>query len=96
MATTTNDRDAAAFRVTAYVEALTYLVLLAFVVVYRVFDGLDLIRVPGLVHGIVVLVYFVMVLRIRESQGWGAGETLLILLASALPFGGFWAGRHLT
>ena len=41
------------------------------------------------------LVYFVMVLRIRESQGWSVGETLLILLASALPFGGFWAGRHL-
>jgi integral membrane protein len=95
MATTTDRKEANAFRITAYVEALSYLVLLTFVVVYRVFDGPDLIRVPGMVHGIVVLVYFVMVLRIRESQGWSVGETLLILLASALPFGGFWAGRHL-
>ena len=91
----TLDREANAFRITAYVEAVTYLALMGFVVVYRVFDGPDLIRVPGLVHGIVALVYLVMVLRIRGQQGWALGETLLILLMSAIPFGGFWAGRHL-
>ena len=95
MATRTVDNETNAFRITAYVEAITYLVLLGFVIVYRVLDGPDLIRVPGMVHGIVALVYLVMVLRVREGQGWALGETLLILFMSAVPLGGFWAGRHL-
>jgi len=92
--TTAQDRDARAFRITAYVEAVSYLVLLVFVAIYRVFDGPDLIRVPGMVHGIIALVFLVMALRVREPQGWDWKETLLVLLASAVPFGGFWAGRH--
>jgi integral membrane protein len=86
----------AAFRVIAYVEAATYLVLLAAVVLYRVFDGPDYIGLLGPIHGIAFLVYLFLVLAIREDQGWGLWRTVLVILAAAVPFGGFWAGRHLT
>jgi integral membrane protein len=85
-----------AFRAVAYLEAATYLVLLGFVVLHRVLDGPDLVRVPGLVHGLVFLVYLALVLRIREGQGWGLWRTLVVVLLSAVPFGGFWAGRDLV
>ncbi len=85
-----------AFRAVAYVEAATYLVLLAAVLVYRVFDGPDFIGVLGPIHGIAALVYFVLVLRIRDGQGWDFWGTVVVLLASAVPLGGFWAGRHLV
>ena len=93
--TQTLSKDANAFGITAFIEAVTYLVLLAFVIVKRVLDGPDLIRIPGMVHGIMALVYLVMALRIRDEQGWTLGRTLLVLLMSAVPLGGFWAGRHL-
>ncbi|HEX2191796.1 MAG TPA: DUF3817 domain-containing protein [Acidimicrobiales bacterium] len=85
-----------AFRVVAVVEAVTYLVLLGAVVLYRVLDGPDFISVLGPVHGIAFLVYLVLVLRIRESQGWNLGRTLVVIIAAAIPFGGFWVERRLV
>ena len=99
MATTPSSRFrglTGAFRLVAYIEAATYLVLLAAVFVKRVLDGPDLVSVLGPIHGVAFLVYLYLVLRIREGQGWGLGPTIVVILASAVPFGGFWAGRHLV
>ena len=85
-----------AFRVVAVVEAVSYLVLLGAVVLKRVLDGPDLVSALGPVHGIAFLVYLVLVLRIRESQGWNLGRTIVVIVASAVPFGGFWVERRLV
>ena len=85
-----------AFRAVAYFEAVSYLLLLVAVVVYRLLDGPDLVGVLGPVHGIAFLVYLGLVLQIRDGQGWGLGRTIVVILASAVPLGGFWAGRHLA
>jgi integral membrane protein len=79
----------AAFRVVAIVEAVSYLALLVAVVTYRVFDGPDLIGVLGPIHGIAFLVYLALALKVRESQGWNLWQTLLVIIASAIPVGGF-------
>ena len=84
-----------AFRAVAYIEAVTYLLLLAAAFVKRVLDGGDAVAVLGPIHGVAFLVYLYLVLRIRAGQGWGLGRTVVVILASAVPFGGFWAGRHL-
>ncbi len=83
-----------AFRAVAYFEAITYLMLLTATVVHRVFDGPDLVSALGPVHGIAFLVYLALVLKIRESQGWTLWPTVGIVVLSAVPFGGFWAGIH--
>ena len=84
------------FRIVAVIEAATYLALLAAVVLYRVFDGPRFIGLLGPIHGIAVLVYVVLVLQIRESQGWNLGQTILVIVASALPLGGFVVERNLV
>ncbi len=81
------------FRGVAYAEAVSYLLLLASVFLYRVLDGPRLIRPLGMVHGIIFLVFLILVLRIRESQAWGFWKTILVLFLSAVPLGGFWVGR---
>lgn len=86
----------AKFRLVAYAEAVTYLALLAGVVVLHGFGGPDLVKIMGPIHGMVFLVYFVLVLNVRESQGWGFWKTILVLVASALPLGGFFVGRDLV
>ena len=88
--------ETAAFRVVAVVEAVTYLMLLGAVVLKRVLDGPDFVSVLGPIHGIAFLVYLVLVLRIRESQGWDLGRTIVVILLSAVPFGGFWVERRLV
>lgn len=94
--TATTAGPTGAFRLTAYVEAATYLVLLSAVVLYRLLDGPDFVSVLGPIHGVAFLVYLMLALRIRESQGWGFWDTVVVIVAAAVPFGGFWAGRHLT
>ena len=84
------------FRIVAIFEAVTYLALLASVVLYRVFDGPRFIGFLGPVHGVAVLVYVVLVLQIRESQGWSVSQTIVVILASALPLGGFVVERNLV
>ena len=84
------------FRLVAIIEAATYLVLLSAVVLYRVLDGPDFIGFLGPIHGIAFLVYLVLVLQIREGQGWSLWQTLLVIVASALPFGGFVVERRLV
>lgn len=84
------------FRLVAYAEAATYLVLLAGVIVLHGFGGPDFVKIMGPIHGMVFLVYFVLVLLIREGQGWGFWKTIFVLVLSALPLGGFFVGRDLV
>jgi integral membrane protein len=83
------------FRTIAYVEAVSFLVLLAASFVKRVVEGPDLVPVLGMVHGIIFLIYVVFVLKVRPEQGWGVGRTIWVIVAAALPFGGFFVGRDL-
>ncbi len=75
------------FRVVALAEAVSYLALLTATIIKRGFDGPDLVSVLGPVHGI--LFYFMLTLLVREEQDWSGWQTVIVLIASALPFGAF-------
>lgn len=94
-ATTTYGPKPDTFKIVAYVEAVSYLVLLAATFNYRVLDGPDLASLFGPIHGTIYLVFLVVTLKIRPDQRWSLGRTLWILVLAALPLGGFFAGREL-
>ena len=71
----------------ARVEAVTYLILLALVVVKYTAGKPNLVPTMGPIHGIAFIAYFFLTLAVREEQGWTGGQTILVLVASALPFG---------
>ncbi len=79
----------AKFRLVALLEAVSYLALLAATIVHRGFDGPDLVSVLGPIHGILFLVYLVLTLLVREEQGWTAWQTIIVIVAAAVPFGAF-------
>jgi len=87
--TSTISDNTGRFRVVALIEAVTYLVLLGLVVVKRGFHGPDLVQVMGPIHGVAFLVYLVLTLTVREEQGWSGWQTIVVIVAAALPFGGF-------
>lgn len=78
----------AKFRVVALVEAVTYLILLG-LSISKTLDGPNLVPVMGPIHGIAFLAYFVLALLVRPEQGWSGWQTVLVIVASALPFGAF-------
>jgi integral membrane protein len=75
------------FRLVALAEAVSYLALLAAVVVKRVLHGADLVEVLGPIHGILFLAYALLTLLVREEQGWNAKQVIVVLVASAVPYG---------
>ncbi len=77
------------FRLVALAEAISYLALLVATLVKRGFDGPDYVSVLGPIHGILFLAYLLLTLLVREEQGWTAWQTIIVLVASALPFGAF-------
>jgi integral membrane protein len=83
------------FKTVAYVEAVSFLALLTASFVKRVIEGPDLVPVVGMIHGLIFLVYLVLVLKVRAGQGWSLGRTILVIVAAAIPFGGFFVGRDL-
>ena len=80
---------------TGFVEGITYVVLLAAALWHGLLDGPDLATVIGLVHGIAFLVYAAAVLLARGRAGWSVTDTLSLLVASALPAGGFVVARRM-
>lgn len=80
-------------RLSAIVEAVTYLVLLAVVFDHRVLGGPNLTPVMGLVHGVSFLVYFAAMLVARGRLGWSSRTTAYAIVAAVVPFGGFYVER---
>lgn len=75
------------FRLVALLEAVSYLALLVATLVKRGFDGPDYVSILGPIHGMLFLGYLVLTLMVREEQEWTGWQTIVVLVASALPFG---------
>jgi len=84
-------------RVVSLLEGVSYLVLLGCVIAKYAFDagGEGGVPIMGPTHGTIFLVYAVLVLVGREEQSWGTGQTILALVLSAVPFGGFYVERRM-
>lgn len=84
-------------RVAAVAEGVSYLVLLAAMVAKYAFDagGEGGVPIVGPIHGVIVLVYAVLVLMGREEQGWSIGQVLVALVLSAVPGGGLYVEQRM-
>jgi len=82
-------------KVVAVLEAVSFLLLLVATIVKRT-GGTEVgVEVLGPAHGGLFVVYCVLVLKVAVDERWRIGRTLLALLCSVLPFGGFVAERKL-
>ena len=51
--------------------------------------------VIGMAHGILFVLYIYAVMQVRTLRNWDNKTTFLALLASVIPFGTFWADKHI-
>lgn len=78
------------FRFVAVVEAITWAVLIVAMIVKRVADMDEAIRIPGMTHGIVFMIYLVVALIAARALKWDIKVTALALVASIPPFFTVW------
>jgi len=85
------------FRIVALLEGLSYilLVFIAMPVKYINILGSNeiLVKLLGMPHGILFIIYIVMTLLLQSSMKWEKKTLLKILLASIIPFGTFYIDK---
>lgn len=77
-----------------YAEAVSFLVLLLVAVPLKhLADKPLMVRVVGPVHGLLFMVYVVMVILTARRRGWKFGDGVALVGAALLPLGPFFAHR---
>jgi integral membrane protein len=77
------------FRYVALAEATSFLALLVASYVKNS-GGSELgVKVLGPIHGLLFVVYVLMVWQLHREAGWTGKQTFWILVGAVLPFGGY-------
>ena len=86
------------FRFIAVLEAITWLALLIAMFIKWVLGHTEAVAVPGMVHGIVFVVFVIVSIVTAMSLKWTSKITLWALISSIPPFGTIvferWAARN--
>lgn len=83
-------------RVLAFVEALSFLVLLFIAMPLKYLAGQpEAVRVAGTVHGVLFLAYVAMTGVVGNEANWPSRKLLFACLLGAVPFGPFIFDRKL-
>ncbi len=82
------------FKITSFLEGISYILLL-FVGVPLKYIGENAILVKGLgmPHGLLFMAYLLLALFIRKKANWDVKTTLIVMLASIIPFGTFYVNK---
>ena len=83
-------------RIIGFAEGISFLILLGIAMPLKYFFGLpETVRVVGMAHGLLFVLYVLLVIQVGIARSWSFGKIALALLASIIPFGTFWADRRL-
>ncbi len=85
------------FRVMAWVTGVMLLILVFVAMpVKYIGDDDSLVRIVGVAHGWLYIVYLITALTIAYQARWRPLRTLLVLLAGTVPFASFVAERKVV
>ena len=82
------------FRIVAFLEGLSYLLLLFIAVPIKYIHGNDsFVKILGMPHGLLFTVYIILAIYLTISQKWNIKDSAIIIIASLIPFGTFYIDR---
>ncbi len=85
------------FRLVAYAEGVSFLVLLLVAMPLKYWAGLPLaVRVVGSLHGLLFVLYVVLVVAALGARRFDLRTAALALLASLLPFAPFFVAHRMS
>jgi integral membrane protein len=84
------------FKLIASLEGLSFLILVGIAVPLKYIWGQPwLVQNIGMLHGILFVLYILMIVQNKIEFGWATGRTLLAILLSFIPFGPFYVVKKL-
>lgn len=82
------------FRITAFLEGLSYLLLLFVAVPIKYFaEDASYVKMLGMPHGILFVAYIALAILLKSDYKWSIKDFAIVLLASILPFGTFYVEK---
>ena len=82
------------FRIVSFLEGVSYLLLLFIATPIKYLQGdASYVKMLGMPHGVLFMLYFVMALVIRKQMKWDNKNLLIVLVASVIPFGTFYVDK---
>jgi|TARA_B110000967_G_C18610008_1_gene423497 integral membrane protein len=82
------------FRITSYLEGISYLLLLGIGVPLKYLAGNDsLVKTLGMPHGILFMAYIFLAIIIKQKMNWDNKTIIIVLIASVIPFGTFYVDK---
>ncbi|MFK7922625.1 MAG: DUF3817 domain-containing protein [Bacteroidia bacterium] len=83
-------------RLIAFAEGVSFLLILFVTMPLKyAFDQPLPNKVIGMIHGVLFVLYIVLVLMVKIERDWSIKTLLLAWAASIIPFGTFWADKKL-
>jgi integral membrane protein len=83
-------------RLIGFLEGVSLLVLLFVAMPLKYLAGQPAaVRVVGMAHGLLFVLYVLLLVMVAIERRWSIGKVGLGVLASVVPFGTFWADRRL-
>lgn len=82
------------FRIVAFLEGVSYLLLMAAAIYKRMPDGNEqYVKLLGMPHGLLFVAYIAIAILLRSTFKWDNKTFAIILLASLIPFGTFYVDK---
>lgn len=82
------------FRIVAFLEGISYLLLLGVGVPLKYLSNNDSwVKGLGMPHGLLFVGYLILAFLIKDAQKWDTKSFVIVCLASVIPFGTFWVER---
>ena len=83
-----------ALRLIGLLEGISYLVLLGLAMPLKYYyDKPDAVRIVGMAHGVLFVMYCINLLIVHLKLKWSMGKTIGAFIASLVPFGTFYADK---
>ena len=82
------------FRIIAFLEGLSYLLLMGASIYKRIPSGNDeFVKILGMPHGLLFVGYIALAIFLQSTYKWNTKTFIIILVASLLPFGTFYIDK---
>ena len=82
------------FRIVAFLEGMSYILLLFIAVPLKYWGGDEsYVKLLGMPHGLLFVLYIIIAYLLREDENWDTKDFRIVLLASVIPFGTFYIDR---
>jgi len=84
------------FRLAGKIEGYSFIALLFIAMPLKYLADLPLaVKIVGMTHGILFIIFCILLVKAWEDAEWSAKESALFFLASLIPFGTFFTDKKI-